>query len=68
MHQHAAEKVDMFKFNPDTRVDSCLYSARKEQEAENREVLCHTVNGVEFLYKQGLPLRGHRGEDKVDFR
>ena len=38
MHQHAVEKIDMFKVsysNPDTRVDSCLYSARKEQEAEN---------------------------------
>ena len=49
MHQHAAEKVDTFKANysnPDTMADSCLYSAKKEQEAENREVLCHIVNSV----------------------
>ena len=42
MHQHTAEKIDMFKAshsNPDTRVDSSLYSAKKEQEAENRELL-----------------------------
>ena len=47
MHQHAAEKVDMFKASY-SRVDSCLYSAKKEQDSENREVLSHIVNGVEF--------------------
>ena len=47
MHQHAAENVDMFKASY-SRVDSCLYSAKKKQVSENREVLSHIVNGVEF--------------------
>ena len=33
MHQHAAEKVDMFKASY-FRVDSCLYSAKKEQNSK----------------------------------
>ena len=54
--------------NPDTSIESCLvYSARKEQLAEDREVLCHIVSCVEFLVKQGLPFREKGGEDKVDF-
>ena len=40
---------------------------RQEQEEENKEILHHIVHCIEFLAKQGLPFRGHRGEDKVDF-
>ena len=33
---------------------------------ENKHILSQIVLTVEFLAKQGLPLRGHR-DDKVDF-
>ena len=39
---------------------------RVQQEEENKEILRQIVLAVEFLAKQGLPLRGHR-DDKVDF-
>ena len=37
-----------------------------QQAVENKEVFVQIVLAVEFLAKQGLPLRGHR-YDKVDF-
>ena len=37
-----------------------------QQEEENKEILRQIVLTVEFLAKQGLPLRGDR-DDKVDF-
>ena len=69
MHQHAAEQADLFKHNfrnPDQRIDSRLIKHKAQQEKENKEILRQIVLAVEFLAKQGLPLRGDR-DDKVDF-
>ena len=69
MHQHAAEQADFFKQNfrnPAKRIDSRLMKQNVQQEEENKEILRQIVLAVEFLAKQGLPLRGHR-DDKVNF-
>ena len=52
--------------NPSARVDSRIMLKAVDQQEENKTVLREIVSAVEFLAKQGLPLRGHR-DDKVDF-
>jgi len=48
-------------------VESPLAKLRQGQEEENKAILRHFVHCVEFFANEGLPFRGHQGEDKVNF-
>ena len=69
VHRHAMVQADLFKLSfekADSRVDTMLLKHKDQQSLENKEILRQIILAVEFLAKQGLPLRGHR-DDKVDF-
>lgn len=69
MHNRATERVDIFLRNTShsmERIDSRLLLQSDQMAQENKHILSQIVLTVEFLAKQGLPLRVHR-DDKVDF-
>ena len=69
MHRNAVARADLFKLNftnPDARVDTRILKRGDQQCSDNKEVLRQIILAVEFLAKQGLPLRGHR-DDVVEF-
>ena len=69
MHNQATERVDLFLRNTShsmEKIDSRLLLQSDQMAQENKHILSQIVLTVEFLAKQGLPLRGHR-DDKVDF-
>ena len=69
MHHGAVLQADLFRLNfenPSARVDSRIMLKEVDQQEENKTVLRKIATAVDFLAKQGLPLRGHR-DDKVDF-